>query len=469
MLRAEMFHHHAISSAPQAVILRAVFALLAAAAWCAAQQSTPAPLKAGDILVAAVNAGGVVYRMDPATGREAVLGWLRRDVRDIALALDARGQIFIAFSIANSKAGWLVRLNPVTGEKKLIEVGPPMKNPVGLALDNRGRFWVADTEAGNGRGGIVRVEPGLFGEQRSLRDAGPMRRPLGIGMAPAGDLFVADPAAAGGAAILRVNPSTGAQTNITSGGSLRAPVGVAVSTNALFVADAQAFDGYGWVLRVDPKTGEQTKLCSGGKFREPQAIALGGGGDLFVADRGAFDGRGGIIRVRARNGREVAAWPGGTFNDPRSIAVVPASQPDAMIYQGFFSGYAGNDVYNRDGARQTRTQSWRRGQTRTFLIRVQNDGRFPDAFIVKGTGQAGGFGAQYFAGEEKGRDITAEVIRGAARILDLAPGASTTFRLEVGMESESGASGPAAFLVAVASVADPTKRDMVKAVVTTQP
>jgi hypothetical protein len=288
-------------------------------------------------------------------------------------------------------------------------------------------------------------------------------------MGPGGDLFVADPAAVGGAAILRVNPSTGEQTNITSGGSLRAPVGVAVSTNALVVADAQAFDGYGWVLRVDPKTGEQTKLCSGGRFREPQAIAIGGGGDLFVADRGAFGGRGGIIRVRARDGREVAAWPGGTFNDPRSIAVVPGSQPDAMIYQGFFSGYDGNNVYNPDGARQTRTQSWRRGQTRTFLIRVQNDGRFPDAFIVKGTGQAGGFGAQYFAGEEKGRDITHEIVRGAARILELAPGASTTFRLEVGMESESGATGPATFLVAVASVADPTKRDLVKAVVVPKP
>jgi len=426
-------------------------------------------LKAGDILVAAVNAGGVVYRVDPATGREAVLGWLRREVRDIALALDARGQLFVAFAVADSKAGWLVRLDPATGEKRLIELGPPLKNPVGLALDSRGRFWVADTAAGPDRGGIVRIEPGLFGEQRLLRGAGPLRRPFGISLVPGGDLFVADPAAAGGAAILRVNPSTGAQTRITSGGSLRAPVGVAVSTNALFVADAQAFDGYGWVLRVDPATGEQTKLCSGGRFREPQAIAIGAGGDLFVADRGAFDGRGGIIRVRARDGREVACWPGGSFNDPRSLAVVPASQPDAMIYEGFFSGYAGNNVYDDDGARQTRTMPWRRGQTRTFLIRVQNDGRFPDAFLVKGSGHAGGFGAQYFAGEEAGRDITSEVVRGTARILELAPGASITFRLEVGLESEAGATGPATFLVAVASVADPTKRDVVKAVVVPQP
>ncbi|MBI5397164.1 MAG: hypothetical protein HZA91_17845 [Verrucomicrobia bacterium] len=454
---------------PRSIAVCATWAVLLAAGWCSAQQSSPVMLRGGDIVVAAVNAGGVVYRVDPATGREAVLGWLRRDVRDIALALDERGQVFVAYAVANSQVGWLVRMNPVTGEKKLIAMGPPMKNPVGLALDGKGKFWVADAEAAGGKGGIVRIEPGLFGEQRLLPARGPLRRPLGISLAPDGDLLVADPAAAGGAAILRVNPTTGAQTNISSGGSLRAPVGVVASlTNALFVADAQAFDGYGWVLRVDPKSGDQTKLCSGGRFREPQAVAVGGGGDLFVVDRGAFGGRGGIIRVNARNGREVAAWPGGAFNDPRSIAVVPGSQPDAMIHRGFIFGCDGNNIYNRDGAGQTRTQEWRPGQTRTFLIRVQNDGRFTDSFVVKGSSEAGGFAAQYLAGEERGRDLTSEVVRGIALIRDLAPGASVSFRIEVGLESHGGGSGPATFTILVASVADPTKRDTVKAVITGQ-
>jgi len=289
-------------------------------------------------------------------------------------------------------------------------------------------------------------------------------------LAPGGDLFAADPAAAGGAAILRVNPTTGAQMNISSGGSLRAPVGVvAASTHALFVADAQAFDGYGWVLRVDPKTGDQTKLCSGGRFREPQAIAVGGGGDLFVVDRGAFGGRGGIIRVNARDGSEVASWPGGTFNDPRSIVVVPASQPDAMIHRGFIFGYDGNDVYNTTGTGQTRTQQWRRGASPVFTIRVQNDGRFTDSFVVRGNGESGGFTAQYSAGEERGRDLTSEVIRGVALIHDLAPGASAYFRIEVGQESQAGASGRATFTATIASVTDPTKRDTIKAVVTGRP
>ncbi len=428
-----------------------------------------APLKAGDVVVAAVDAGGVIYHVDLATGRERVIGWIGREVRDIALAFDARGQLWVAYAEANRNVGGVVRMNPLNGQKQRVASGNMLVDPTGIAVGPHGDVLVSDAEAFNGTGGMIALRAGS-GEQRMLSPGGLLRHPLGITVGAGGELVAAVPGAPGGPALVSVNARSGEQAKLSWSGSLRAPVGVvAIPGGDLLVANARALDGYGWVLRVDPVTGDQTKLCSGGHFREPQALAIGAGGDAFVVDRGAFDGKGGLVRVQVSDGRQTAGFPGQSFNDPRSIAIVPGSQPDVMINKGFVFGYDGKGVFNEDGAGQTRKQPARLRETRKFLVRVQNNGRFADSFVVEGAGDCAGFSARYYTGAEKGEDITTEVTSGTYVMHDLAPGAGRILRAEIEPESQSAAGGTESFLITARSLTYPARKDAVKAVVAVRP
>src|SRR2546426_1907709 len=63
----------------------------------------------------------------------------------------------------------------------------------------------------------------------------------------------------------------------------------------ILVADEDAFGGSGGVIRVNPTTGAQTVVSSSGNFVEPTAIAIAGNGDILIADPNALGGGGGGI------------------------------------------------------------------------------------------------------------------------------------------------------------------------------
>ena len=60
-------------------------------------------------------------------------------------------------------------------------------------------------------------------------------------------------------------------------------------------------------------------------------------------------------------------------------------QPDAWIGTRPHSSYVGNNIYNTTGARQTKTVSARRTQTRTFFVRIYNDGTSPNIITLRGS------------------------------------------------------------------------------------
>ena len=89
--------------------------------------------------------------------------------------------------------------------------------------------------------------------------------------------YVADPASPGGAAgeILRVDPTTGAQTVVSSGGQFVDPYSVAVAPDgSLVVADPGTYGGTGTIFRVDPTTGAQSVITTGGYLVDPGVVTF---------------------------------------------------------------------------------------------------------------------------------------------------------------------------------------------------
>jgi uncharacterized membrane protein len=90
--------------------------------------------------------------------------------------------------------------------------------------------------------------------------------------------------------------------------------------------------------------------------------------------------------------------------------------------------YAGDGVVNDTGKQQTVTLTARRGVTRTFFVRVQNDGAQTDSYSIVGTGSGGGFTTRYFEGQT---NVTGEVVRGLRSTGEVAPGEDRTYRITV--------------------------------------
>ncbi len=90
------------------------------------------------------------------------------------------------------------------------------------------------------------------------------------------------------------------------------------------------------------------------------------------------------------------------------------ARPDAQLSIGNGS-FVGNDVYDVTGAGQTLQLRQPRGTTRTFRIRVQNDGETRESLAVSGPGSSSGFQLTYLLGT---MNVTSRVTSGTFRTVD---------------------------------------------------
>jgi hypothetical protein len=88
-----------------------------------------------------------------------------------------------------------------------------------------------------------------------------------------------------------------------------------------------------------------------------------------------------LLTLRSPTGGSVLGTPNAAAIDIRASD----QRPDVLVSTRPSSGYLGNDVYNDTGARQTITQRARRSVTRTFYVRVYNDGNASNSFTIRGT------------------------------------------------------------------------------------
>jgi hypothetical protein len=133
----------------------------------------------------------------------------------------------------------------------------------------------------------------------------------------------------------------------------------------------------------------------------------------------------------------------------------------AMIRRADATGYRGRRIVDPTaGPKQTVRAKAARGQTAAFVVRVENQGAATDSLLVAGTGDRGGASVRYRSG---GEDVTAAVTGGTFLVPDLAPGRGRTIRVVVQIASGAKIGAERAWMVSVASVAEPTSADAVRA------
>ena len=169
-------------------------------------------------------------------------------------------------------------------------------------------------------------------------------------------------------------------------------------------------------------------------------------GAAYIADGGMRQGGGAATAVQ-----EVLTVSAGT----------PGYRPDAQIRLSSQSSFIGNDVYNTTGAGQTRSVTSSLGQQRNFVIRMQNDGVALDGFTVHGCAAAAGFRVRYFTGATGGTEITSAVIGGTYSVGGIAPGGTSSVRLQVTVTSTAAHGSVQSCLVTVTSTSDTTVADAV--------
>ena len=129
-----------------------------------------------------------------------------------------------------------------------------------------GDIYVSDPNAFAGAGGVIKINP-TTGAQTAVSQGGLFVDPVYLAVSAAGDLFVVDSASQGSGAVIRVNPSTGAQTLVSSGGLLDGPAGIAIGANGdLFLTNGLCGCNPPDILRINPISGAQSVLTSGDRL-----------------------------------------------------------------------------------------------------------------------------------------------------------------------------------------------------------
>jgi hypothetical protein len=140
----------------------------------------------------------------------------------------------------------------------------------------------------------------------------------------------------------------------------------------------------------------------------------------------------------------------------------PGRLPDGIIRKTGSTRWRGGDLYG-DAASQTVRQVARRRHTVAAVWRVQNDGERVDGFRLVASGGHGRVRVRYLAG---GTEVTRAVVAGTYRTPALAPGESTSLRVELTPTRRSRVGAVRTFTLRAVSAGDTTRVDRVATTVT---
>jgi uncharacterized repeat protein (TIGR01451 family) len=241
-----------------------------------------------------------VLQVDPVTGVATVLSLDGNFIQPAAIAAAPNGSLYVLDQQGGPlNTGQVIRVDPQTGTQTVISPlpasGPSLFIlPVGITIAPDGKIYVLDSiccgGSSPGNGGVILVDPG--GQQHLIaHDQTPpvptdhFSSPVAITAAPDGQLYVLDRSplpAMTFAGVIRVDPTTGAQTLVTQGGNFQSgPSGIAVGQDGqLYVTDASCCptvmkppDPTSAVIRVNPQTGAQSIFTVNTFLGSPTGIA----------------------------------------------------------------------------------------------------------------------------------------------------------------------------------------------------
>jgi N-acetylneuraminic acid mutarotase len=203
--------------------------------------------------------------------------------------------------------------------------------------------------------------------------------------------------------------------------------------------------------------------------------------EVDAYDIGTDTWRGLAPMPTARDGLQALVWQGNVYvagggtmpkgTGPTNVleVYVPDStvRPDALVRPANGGAALGDDVYNLTGLSQSTAATAARGVSKTFQIRVANDGSTPDSFTVRGSpAGSSAFIVTYLKGATGNVNVTSAVVAGTYTTPVLAPGATAVLRLRVQVKAGAAAKAVQATSISVASTTRPTSKDVVKATVT---
>lgn len=178
-----------------------------------------------------------------------------------------------------------------------------------------------------------------------------------------------------------------------------------------------------------------------------------------------FGSNGSALAIQPSDGNIVLTGDAYGADDDFAIArylvgpPVPNYQPDEAIKIPRHP-YVGDNTYNTTGLSQTVTVKARRGTSKSFSIRLENDGSVADSFSVAGPGAQTGFAAKYLQGTN---DVTSQIVAGTFTTSSLAPGASVVVRLVVTVKKSAASGVVKAWVVTASSTTSNSKQDAAKA------
>jgi hypothetical protein len=152
------------------------------------------------------------------------------------------------------------------------------------------------------------------------------------------------------------------------------------------------------------------------------AVPVSSGSPVYVEVDGVGAGS------PASNGYSDYASIGRYTVDATECSDAPSSRPDLLISTKAKKGYIGDDVYNRKGKQQTKQLSGRKGQLRSFFVRLTNDGSTTDTFAVTAAEAPKGAKITYWNG---GTDITQLLTSAGGGVVQLTTDQFALIRVDV--------------------------------------
>jgi hypothetical protein len=298
--------------------------------------------------------GAVILRSEPATGatveisRNGPLGTLFQRPYDLAVEADG-GLVVADMGTPDQKDGAVIRVDPVTGRQSLVSGrgvgGDNFYDPSGIAIGPGGVLYLLDTLAGTNSGAVIRVDPTTGAQQviaSNLTLLNLFDLPFGIAVDTDGSIVVVNRALGGAlpidcliptGSVIRINPDLNGQS-ITQLDRLSRPLGLAIDTDrSILVANECGTPGGNGLVRV--RNGLQSQAASNTDqdvLRTPERVALTPAGDYLVTDYNfGPDQDGGIVKVARGNQAQSVVSTDTLFNHPLGIAVVPNRPPTAAL------------------------------------------------------------------------------------------------------------------------------------------
>jgi hypothetical protein len=301
--------------------------------------------------------GAVILRSEPATGatieisRNGPLGTLFQRPYDLAVEADG-GLVVADMGTPDQKDGAVIRVDPVTGRQSLVSGrgvgGDNFYDPAGIAIGPGGVLYVLDTLAGTNSGAVIRVDPSTGAQQviaSNLTLLNLFDLPFGIAVDSDGSIVVVNRALGGAlpidcliptGSVIRIDPDLHGE-QITQFDRLSRPLGLAIDTidpdRSIVVANECGTPGGNGLVRV--RNGVQSQAASNTDqdvLRTPERVALTPAGDYLVTDYNfGPDQDGGIVKVARGNQAQSVVSTDTLFNHPLGIAVVRNLPPTPAL------------------------------------------------------------------------------------------------------------------------------------------